>query len=214
MSTARDTIGDKLVMAFATPLLVHDIEGSAAMNAGLVALIERLMAETEGVKRSNVGGWHSDLDFLTLPDEPAVQQLRSAIQETFSAIIPQVLNRPVGGRLSIGMEGWANALRAGQYNALHSHPNAAWSGAYFPMALPEGADPDDTGFAGKLEFIDPRPSASAAHVDASAMTSRCLVTPAPGRMALFPGWLQHVVHPFSGEGRRYSIAFNIFLREG
>ena len=32
-------------------------------------------------------------------------------------------------------------------------------------------------------------------------------------MVLFPSWLNHLVHPFAGEGERISVAFHIVTTE-
>ncbi|MEO0412267.1 MAG: TIGR02466 family protein [Pseudomonadota bacterium] len=211
MTLAKPDIDSALSQIFSTPLVLYDWPGTAEMNAGLTSAIEALMAGSGGVTKSNVGGWHSALDFLYQSDVPAIAVLNGAIQQIFTALIPHVLTQPPSGKLGIAVEGWANCLKAGEYNSLHAHPNAAWSGVYFITGIPSGGDAN--GFGGKLEFVDPRPGASIMHTDSSALSGRCLVTPQPGRMALFPGWLQHFVHPFSAPGQRMSVAFNIFLRE-
>lgn len=54
----------KRLNLFPTPLIIDQLEGSDALNAELeAAILERMNAES-GIKRSNVGGWHSNTDLL------------------------------------------------------------------------------------------------------------------------------------------------------
>ncbi|MBT5648726.1 MAG: hypothetical protein HOJ41_12770, partial [Rhodospirillaceae bacterium] len=41
-----------------------------------------------------------------------------------------------------------------------------------------------------------------------------LIDPEPGKMILFPSWMEHAVHPFYGTGQRISIAANIKVTGG
>jgi hypothetical protein len=38
------------------------------------------------------------------------------------------------------------------------------------------------------------------------------VRPENGMMLIFPGWLNHYVHPYWGERERISVAFNLMIR--
>lgn len=67
---------------------------------------------------------------------------------------------------------------------------------------------------GKIEFRDPRQGAST-HPDDKfpgfTFGHAMLVEPQTGMLLVFPGWLDHCVHPFFGNGERISIAINIRL---
>lgn len=108
---------------------------------------------------------------------------------------------------NFAMAGWANVLRNSQYNSLHRHPNAFRSGVYYVNGN-ASAEPKHP-FSGKLELIDPRSGASLNYMEGTNLYGRCLVNPSPGQMVVFPGWMQHQVHPYFGPGERISIAFNI-----
>lgn len=211
--SALNNISDKIAQVFATPLLVHDWEEMNSLNSDLQTLVLAQRQSDGGETKSNVGGWHSGLEFLNAPDPPIVE-VRRKIRDLFSATLPHIVQRPsnTGARLQIAIEGWANVLEAGDYNTLHSHPNAAWSGVYFVTGTPGSVESD--AFAGRLEFVDPRPAASLTYAGNMSADGRIMTYAKPGRMVIFPAWLQHFVHPFRGEGLRISIAFNIFLREG
>ena len=202
-------IQDCVQMVFPTPIAVHHWPDSDGLNAELSALILAEAARDAGLARSNVGGWHSDMDFLLRP-EPCLARLRGRVQAMTDAMTAAMM-KP--GKLRFRIEGWANLLRRGQYNSIHLHPNSTWSGVYYvtgnpPPARPEDGDP---AYSGKIEFVDPRPGASAAYTVENAMQQRSMLNPEAGTMILFPSWLQHQVHPYFGPEARISIAFNVLV---
>jgi uncharacterized protein (TIGR02466 family) len=111
------------------------------------------------------------------------------------------------GSYNFKIDGWANILGPGDYNGPHNHPNATWSGVYYLTGVPGAARSPN--LAGKIEFFDPRPAAGMVYAVDSMLQRRCLFTPRPGCMLVFPSWLQHMVHPHDGAGDRRSIAFNV-----
>lgn len=196
-------------MVFPTPIAVHEWPDSAELNAELKSLILADEAGGDGLARSNVGGWHSGMDFLYRP-EPCLARLRGRIQR-MTGELTGALMKP--GRSRFSMEGWANVLRRGQYNSLHLHPNSTWSGVYYVTGNPPPDSPSDgdAAYSGKIEFVDPRPGASATYTVESALQRRCMLNPGPGAMIVFPSWLQHQVHPYYGPDTRISIAFNVLV---
>ena len=78
-------------------------------------------------------------------------------------------------------------------------------GVYFVTGNPPV---DGHPFSGKLELVDPRPGASLSYSERTRLYGRFLVNPQPGQLVVFPGWLQHQVHPYFGPAERISIAFN------
>jgi uncharacterized protein (TIGR02466 family) len=197
------------VPIFATPISNYLWPNSDGLNAALAAAILERERAHPGIDRSNVGGWHSDTDLFEWgPDcfKELRARLLSYITELFRSVAGNAQHAPSPG---FRLEGWANVLRYGQYHSLHSHPNAFWSGVYYVTGnpAPEEAHP----FSGKLEFIDPRPGASLNYTEGTTLYGRFLLNPTPGQMVTFPGWLQHQVHPFFGEGERVTVAFNAIV---
>ena len=201
-------IRDCVQMIFPTPLATHRWPQSADLNAELEQLILAEESATEGLARSNVGGWHSGMDFLLRP-EPPLQQLVTRIRMMVSEMT-RAMMKPKDGQFTI--EGWANVLRHGQYNGMHLHPNSTWSGVYYVTGNPppEEGHPNAE-FSGKIEFTDPRPGASATYTVENMMQQRCLLNPDAGTMIVFPSWLQHQVHPYFGPAHRISVAFNVVV---
>lgn len=197
-----------MISAFATPIVNYRWPGSESLNHELAELILAAERADQGIERSNVGGWHSPLDFFESP-HPAVASLRAKLQDYIADLNRAVLDESAEQRAGeFTLEGWANVLRQGGYNTLHSHPNAFWSGVYYVTG---NEAVEDRPFSGKLELIDPRPGASLAHATDTRLYGRFLVNPIAGQMVIFPSWLQHLVHPYFGESPRISVAFNVML---
>lgn len=197
-------LAECMTMLYATPVVVHAWPDSAALNTDLRALIEaEAAAAPVAVTRSNVGGWHSDTRFLER-DAACVRRLLDRVR-VMSVELTRALMAP--GHYAFRVEGWANLLRAGQYNSLHVHPNATWSGVYYVTGNPAGGEPG--AFAGRIELVDPRPAASNSYTAESSLQQRFLYSPRPGAMLVFPSWLQHMVHPHNEAEARISIAFNV-----
>lgn len=193
---------------FATPVVNYSLPGGEHLNVDLRALILDLEQASPGVVKSNVGGWHSSSDFFQ-SSEASVQSL----QQQLSGVSLELVNRffHEGARISsesLRLEAWANVLRNGQYNTLHCHPNALWSGVYF---VTDNEPVDRQPFSGKLELLDPRPGASLNYEERTNLYGRFLVSPIAGQVLIFPAWLQHQVHPYFGKCERISIAFNVLV---
>lgn len=205
----RQQVRDTIVPIFTTPIANYLWKDSDALNAALRSELLQREGQNDGISRSNVGGWHSDTDLFAWDLECVAElheNIRRFIEELTSAFASDQERAAFEG---FRVEGWANVLRYGQYNSLHSHPNAFWSGVYYVNGNPK---PElEHAFSGKLELIDPRPGASLQYTPCSSLYGRFLVNPNPGQMIVFPGWLQHQVHPYFGPGERVSIAFNVVL---
>jgi uncharacterized protein (TIGR02466 family) len=84
-----------------------------------------------------------------------------------------------------------------------------WSGVYYVSGgKPDSNDP----LNGKLELLDPRVGVNMLRLEQGIFGGRYLVEPMPGLMVMFPSWLKHMVHPFSGSGERISISFNAYVQ--
>lgn len=194
---------------FVTPVVNYHWADSSALNAALEEHILRLETTTPGVQKSNVGGWHSEINFLEEP-LPAVQQLRARLETFARAILAQFSRVSQSGGAAgdspVRIEGWANVLRRGQYNSVHCHPNALWSMVYYVTG---NRVPAQHPFSGKLELLDPRPGANLTIDERSALQGRLLINPSPGQIVAFPAWLLHQVHPLFDDAPRMSVAVNV-----
>jgi len=196
---------ESVLTAFPTPVANLLWPDSGPLNSLLRELVLAEERRGPGLARSNEGGWHSALDFLTR-EADCIRHLRRRIEQVVDGLTrrfarPTATDRPI----RYHVEGWANVLRAGQYHSVHCHPNAFWSGVYYVTDI--DSSPDHPA-SGKLELVDPRPVASASYAELTNLYGRLLLRPQAGQMIVFPSWLQHFVHPYFGPGERISVAFN------
>lgn len=191
--------------AFAVPVVRHVWEDSAALNRALAEAVLAQEARSGGKSKSNVGGWQSTQDFLTWTGE-AGRTLAGRMGEMINHATQQLLARfgtdkARAAQFSWKIAIWANVNRAGDYNIVHLHPGATWSGVYY-------VDPGDPGAeGGRLSLLDPSPAAPMTFLT-GLIRPTLEVTPAAGLMVLFPSYLPHMVHPYRGARPRISIAFN------
>lgn len=188
---------------FGTPLSRFLVADYQVLNAELLAEAARLRAESDGVQKSNKGGWHSDLDFLDR-DTACIQRLRAAAIEAVKEVTRRVTTKVDPDDLTLKISGWMNANPRGAFNAPHTHPGAHWSGVYY-VAQPSV----DTGNSGMIEFLDPRSDLPNWRIlRAKPFRPKRKIRPQAGEIVLFPSYLTHWVYPNEAEEERVTIAFN------
>ena len=201
-----------LSMIFGTPFVSYQWPESDELNAELESLV--LEAESRDDKgrgiRSNAGGWQSRGNIMTW-QQPAVQRLKKRIEQLIFNLIGELVLKDGRERsFTLLSEGWANVCRPGNYNVVHTHPNAMWSVVYYVSA---GKPDPSVPYSGALELLDPRESANYIQIQNTVLDARTFIENKPGRMVVFPSWVKHMVHPFVGEGVRISIAVNVNVVE-
>ncbi len=190
---------------FSTPLYTQDVEGADALNQLLRAdIVEWESIDPDGMPRSNrSASWHSGVNaFERAAFVPLVKAVVEAATDVFCA------EGYAGGSRVRLTEMWANVLRPGGFNAIHDHGGCLWSGVYY-VAAPEGI--------GDLVLLDPRGNAPflrrPSYGEARKMASRIAplhnISCRPGRLVMFPSWIQHHVEPNESEEPRISVSFNI-----
>ena len=203
MSTLNDA---RIEFIFPHPLLRHTWNDAAALNAELRrAILGEERKQAGGRKRSNSGGWHSEVGELEFCGaggktliERAVQLANHASAQVFAGYGRQP---PPFGWI---VQAWANVNREGDFNRLHNHPGSTWSGTYYV----------DTGIAqGRrettpLSLFDPCQGRAVSFFPAT-VPNFIYVAPEPGLMVLFPSYVPHMVTPHQGSETRISIAFNL-----
>jgi uncharacterized protein (TIGR02466 family) len=192
-----------MVNAFATPFFLFQLDDSERLNAALKALILEKERSNPGVRRSNIGGWHSEDDLFSWSDR-AIDALRQAALGAVQTVVPLM----IGGDcdFQVTLAGWANVSRKGAYNKRHTHPGCQVSAVYYVEA---GSPPtEEAPESGTFEFIDPRSHAEMSALPGEAIGRPMTIQPLNGRMILFPSWLYHQVNPYLGEAERISISFN------
>jgi uncharacterized protein (TIGR02466 family) len=176
------------------------------MNQDLRGLILAEEASQVSVGRSNIGGWHSRPDLLSR-SESAVSALTTWITWAVRGVVDATAGHGTF-RGTLSVSAWATICRAGAYHAPHSHPDSAWSGVYYVDA---GTTNPDRPLSGVLEFLDPRAGVEAVTAPGDPYGEAVRVRPEPGLLVVFPSWLYHWVHPYSGETPRIAVSFNAML---
>ena len=193
---------------FATPIFTFDDAGDPELDRELVS---RMVSESEsspGVARSNSGGWHSVPDLSRRPEacyQDLMRRVVSRVQATFSELA-RGQDEAVGLRYRLGVQAWAMVMRQGDHALVHDHVESHFSVAYYPD--PGDADPAAHPDSGKLTFVDPRRGGTVIP-GVELFPSQFAVTPQPGLLVVFPGWLQHFVQPYRGGRPRVSISCNV-----
>jgi uncharacterized protein (TIGR02466 family) len=154
--------------------------------------------DPKGVANTNVNGWQS----------PNVVQHMPEFQEFNNRVLDVARNigesQKFRQELEYHHEAWININPPGAHNDIHIHPNCHLSGVYYARVFPD---------CGGIFFRDPRmmslmlkpPITQATKFMATEVRMR----PEPGRIFVFPAWLEHGVEPNSGKQDRVSFAFNV-----
>jgi uncharacterized protein (TIGR02466 family) len=183
-----------------------DIAGAAQMNKRLLADVSELRAKIKSIKRSNELGWHSPTNMHKREAFSPLCECIGRMAET----IADSMNMRKDRRLVIETF-WVNCNPKYAYNALHDHPQSVLSGVYYVQG-------DEN--SGSLRFRDPRagkrmnpwPVAEDKKSDRRHW-DRVNYKPIPGRLIMFPSWLEHDVEANRSEQERISISFNMNLRK-
>ena len=157
----------------------------------------------EGVKRTNMNGWHSTTDMHIKPEyKVLVDELYQMQHEIFQE--EWLDRRPKLGNM------WANINYSGGYNRPHVHPNCLFSGVYYVKTQPQ---------CGELVVNDPRPGIQTMMPTRKSgqppkhLWREAHIEPIQGRLIMFPAWLWHCVEENKSNDMRISVSFN-FVQEG
>ena len=157
----------------------------------------------QGVKKTNMNGWHSTTDMhLKKEYQVLVDELYKMQHEIYQE---EWLDRkPMLGNM------WANINYSGGYNRPHVHPNCLFSGVYYVKTQPQ---------CGELVVNDPRPGIQTMMPTRKSgqppkhLWREAHIEPVQGRLIMFPAWLWHCVEPNQSNDMRISVSFN-FVQEG
>jgi len=196
---------------FSTPVCIVRMGDDERLGELNRALTQHFVAESlthSGVDRSNAGGWHSTPDLAQRAD-PLFRAATDLVVGRVRACLAELM-RPADEtpRYGLSVHGWAMVMRDGDHIVLHDHAESHWAVAYYSDA----GNAHLAGFpdSGLLAIVDPRRgSARTPQSDVSATTFT--VRPESGMLVLFPGFLQHYVHPYRGSRPRVSLSFNLVV---
>lgn len=200
----RELEGAQSGSVFTTPLLTHIWADGPQLNAQLRDSILKHARRHPGTELTNVGGWHSEpgtLEFCGTAGQRLIRHMDAMIKEATLRLYAEYTRTPQP--LSWILSAWANVNQRGDFNQLHTHPGATWSGVYY---VDHGeSNPDAEGTA--IHLFDPNPARTNIFFP-ELSASNVLFKPHPGLMILFPSYVPHAVLPHRGDRPRISIAFN------
>ena len=193
---------------FATPLFAFSLDDVNELNG---ELSNRLRAESlryPGVQQSNVGGWHSVQD-LSRRSEGCYRAVMEIVRFHLNVVIDNLSDgtaRQPRQPNSFEVHGWAMVMGDGHYTLLHNHGETHWSVVYYIDA--GNADLERYPQSGMISFVDPRRG-----VDwipgLDTVSNTFSIKPDTGLLLVFPGFLQHYVHPYHGTRPRICISCNV-----
>lgn len=188
---------------FGTPVIRYTVADHAALSAALLADGATLRAQSEGIQKSNRGGWHSDGNLFN-EEFDSVRNLHQIAEATVMEATRNLGGKTDPATLRLRISGWMNINYQHAYNAPHTHPGAHWSGVYY-VKQPAV----ETGNSGMIEFLDPRTDLPNWRIlGAKTFRMKRKMRPQAGEIVLFPSYLVHWVYPNETDEERVTIAFN------
>ena len=112
---------------FSTPVLRFHAPDHADLDAELMAAMAELRGQSDGVEKSNRGGWHSAGNIFDNA-APAFARVRALAQHAVFEANDTIGAQADPDSLSLKLFGWLNANPTGGFNAPHTHQGAHWSG--------------------------------------------------------------------------------------
>ena len=172
---------------------------------------DTLVASSEVVpswRVSNAGGaWHSAPDLASQGAfRPVGEAIVAAVMEVFAS-----LAAPRGGHPAVDarLTAWGMVTPRGGYVMPHDHAQRSDFSVVLPLDVGD-ADHEVHPQSGKLVLHDPRgvPSqVGGVELHPPQLTREHQV----GTLIVFPGWVQHWVHPYRGERPRVVVSANVEL---
>jgi len=203
----------QFTVTFPMGLLLRHYEGEKVdqLNQDLSKLILKLEADTRASTKGTAaqGGFHTKPTFVNRKDT-VVTRFREKV------LIPGIQNYMTGyyrlqgvppveltpDKLSI--QGWANVMRAGEWNAPHNHITTHFRlSAVYYLKTPNCQSPE-----GALQLENPNQISvqHGAYGDAK-------IYPREGDLVIFPCYQVHFSHPFSVPGERILMASDIRVHD-
>jgi len=176
---------------WATPIFISKLEEMKDYNNNFKKIVKELI-KNSNCKKSNVGGWQSDLQDI---NSPHLCYLTDKIKKECFKINKNIKNVDI-------VQLWININKKNNWNVIHQHGYNHISGTYYVEV------PIDSG---NIVFRDPRPSAIANPFFRNCFDRGDLrsYVPEESLLLLFPSFLDHFVEPNMSEENRTSISFDI-----
>ena len=188
---------------FSTPVWTSIVPNFQNINDSILEYIYELKSkDSEGLKRSNFKGWHSNNFDLNEPKpKEFVNSIQTPLKELFNDMEWDLFKQKVK---ITSMWSIINTKEA--FNGRHIHGNNHISAAYYVKA-PEKC--------GNIVFYDPRSAPVFNHPiikkPNKLNSDSHSIKPKEGLLVLFPSYLHHSVEVNQSNDDRIVISFNINL---
>ena len=169
-------------------------ETRVTFNEDITSWILGIKEKEKSVRKSNRGGWQSELYKPEGEFEPLIKEITE-----FCKHLPLNIKEIIIPQL------WVNVNKRNDWNLIHQHGQYDLSGTYYVKV------PKDSG---RLVFRDPRPAA----IGNKFMINRFdkgefkNVNVMEGMLGIWPAYLDHFVEPSNTDEERISISFDIIAR--
>ena len=190
---------------FPSPVFQFKIENHEEINKQLIEYIYGLKKEDDqGIKRSNVNGWHSK-NFKIEKDNVPYNFIKSIHGHIKEVIVDGFGWKYIPEKVGI-TEIWSIINKKGTFNTSHNHPGSYLSAAYYVKAPNE---------CGDIHFFDPNEikkfNSPPIENPTDLSTSGFSIKPEEGNLLLFPSYLYHDVGKNLSDEDRIVISFNVSI---
>lgn len=198
---------------FPTPFVTDRLQSPEGIKVLRETILAEQARDSDGVRISNIGGWHSNSQMIEWGGEAARALAFKAMTMADEASVDA--GSPDASRYEWVPQMWANVSGKGHANQYHMHPGSFWSAvAYIDDGYEGSSDP---ALGGELQLMDPRmpmirmtaPDLRLKDAAGHPQASEPVIRPQTGLIVMFPSWLQHSVRAFHGAGTRISVAINL-----
>ena len=191
---------------FPQPIFSYEIDDYKKINNELSEFIySEYNKDNEGVKRSNINGWHSKS--FKFEKNNAAYKFAIHIEKYIFDVFKQYGWPFKADKVKIN-EMWSIINKKNSYNESHIHPNNLLSSVYYVRA------PKD---CGKIIFNNPnqvslnRFPKDLKKPEFSANIQK--IEPKEGNLLLFPSYLWHSVETNNSDEDRVIVSFNVSLSD-
>ncbi len=201
------------IALFETPIAYCQLTDGEQFLEDLEAVVRDRHGKDSGIKRSNIGGWHSDTRMLDWGGEPA-RKLGQTVINIARRMTHFKGSSPDAFDWTLQM--WANITPRGGMNDMHVHPGNLWAAVLY-LDMGRETHGKASGAGGNFFVEDPRFPMNVMRntgmrligTDGKPQDVQSEFTLQRGDIVVFPAWLRHGVRPYTGNRERISIAVNI-----
>ena len=200
-------MNDKILdlnLVFSTPIWGFLVKDYAKLNINMLEYIKELQkSDPEGVKKSNVFGWHSkNFDM----NDKKVLYFFESIKPNINNTLADMGWDDLNNKIDI-TSAWSIINKKNASNERHIHSNSYISAVYY-VSAPKNC--------GDILFHDPREAKIIRKpntIKANKLNAEVVnITPQSGLLVLFPSYLYHSVAKNNSDEERIVISFNIDIK--